>query len=74
MILKNIFLLLILSKAILSQTKKKVDFTVESLLVVDKYVIEKHQMFLKTNDTDIVLADLKIYLSHYMNGVCNKKI
>ena len=42
---------------------------VELLLVTDRTIFLDHQSFLQTNDTDLVFLNMKIYYSHFFNGV-----
>ena len=48
---------------------KPIHLYVELLVVVDKTIYLDHQKILKTNDSDLILNNIRVYYSHFFNGV-----
>jgi hypothetical protein len=52
---------------LVDQTPNKL--TIETLAIVDKTAIAKHQKFLKTTDDKIVIPHMRVYFSNMFNEV-----
>ena len=46
-----------------------INLYVELLIVADQTIYQDHKRFLQTNDSNLIFENMKIYYSHFFNGV-----
>ena len=50
-------------------TSKPINLYVELLLVTDKTIFQDHQVYAQSDNIDLIFSNMKIYFSHFFNGV-----